>query len=59
MTSIRTEYRQKRTALLKESILLLLDMLTLDKQELEKVHLTFFKNLKKAIEQRHFNRNYS
>jgi hypothetical protein len=54
MVSIRTQYRQKRIELIKECIMLLVDMLTLDKQQLEATKLPFFKKLKKTIENRKF-----
>lgn len=50
MVSVRTQYRQKRIQLIKECIILLLDMLTLEKQQLETIKLPFFKKLKKTIE---------
>ena len=52
MTSIRTQYRQKRVELIKDCIMLLVNMLTLEKKELEKIPLPFFKNVKKFLELR-------
>ena len=49
MTSTRTQYRQKRIQLIKDSIALLLDMLTMEKKELEKIHISKFKKIKKEI----------
>jgi len=49
MTSTRTEYRQKRIELIKENILLLCDMLTMNKQDLEKISLVSFKKLSKML----------
>ena len=57
MPSTRTQYRQKRVQLIKDCILLLTDMLTLDKQQLEATKLPFFKKLKKTIENRRFEGN--
>jgi hypothetical protein len=56
MVSIRTAYREKRKEMLKECIILLIDMLGIEKQALEKVKLPFFKRLKKTIETRSFER---
>lgn len=50
MTSTRTEYRLKRQQLIKDSIMLLMDMLTLEKKELEKIPTPFFNQLKKSLE---------
>jgi len=41
MTSIRTQYRLKRVELIKDCIMLLVNMLTLEKKELEKSFNTF------------------
>ncbi len=59
MPSVRTEYRRKRVSLVKDCIVLLLDMLSMEKQTLEKVKLPFFKKLKKTIENREFEKTYS
>jgi hypothetical protein len=50
MTSTRTKYRQKRVELIKECIMLLVNMLTLEKKELEKIPTPFFKQIQKALE---------
>jgi hypothetical protein len=52
MVSTRTKYRQKRIELIKECIMILTDMLTWEKKELEKIPLPFFKMMKKALEKR-------
>ena len=49
MTSIRTTYRNKRIELIKENILLLCDILTMNKQDLEKISLVSFKKLNKLL----------
>jgi len=49
MTSVRTQYRNKRIELIKENILLLSDMLTMNKQDLEKISLVSFKKLSKLL----------
>jgi putative protein kinase ArgK-like GTPase of G3E family len=49
MTSVRTTYRNKRIELIKENILLLSDMLTMNKQDLEKISLVSFKKLSKLL----------
>jgi len=46
MVSVRTQYRQKRIESIKECIMLLANMLTLEKKELEKIPLPFFKRIK-------------
>ena len=55
--SSRTEYRKKRVQLIKECIALLIEMLTWSKQDQEKIHLPFFKKLKRSIEIQHFEEN--
>jgi hypothetical protein len=50
MTSTRTLYRQKRIELIKEIIMLLLNMLTLEKKELEKIPLPKLKQVKKLLQ---------
>ena len=49
MTSIRTEYRNKRIELIKENIMLLCNMLLMDKQQLEKIPLISYKKLSKLL----------
>ena len=49
MTSIRTEYRNKRIELVKENIMLLCNMLLMDKQQLEQIPLVSLKNLNKLL----------
>ena len=49
MTSIRTQYRNKRIDLIKDNILLLCDMLTMNKQDIEKISLVNFKKLSKLL----------
>jgi len=50
MVSTRTQYRQKRKELIIECITLLARMLTLKDKELEKIHISKFKKLKKSLE---------
>lgn len=52
--STRTQYRQKRIQLVKDSITLLVELLTLEKRYIESIKLPFFKKLKSSIEQRRF-----
>lgn len=54
MVSIRTQYRQKRVELIRQILNLFLDMLLLNKKELETIPLPFFKKLKKTVENRGF-----
>jgi hypothetical protein len=49
MTSTRTQYRQKRKDLIIECITLLARMLTLKDKDLEKIHISKFKNLRKQL----------
>jgi len=49
MTSTRTQYRQKRKQLIIECITLLAKMLTMKDKDLEKIHISKFKKLKKEI----------
>jgi hypothetical protein len=49
MTSVRTQYRNKRIELVRENILLLCDMLIMNKQDLEKISLISFKKLSKLL----------
>jgi len=49
MTSIRTEYRNKRIELVKENIMLLCNMLLMDKQQLEQIPLVSLKNLNRLL----------
>lgn len=51
MTSIRTQYRQKRKDLIIECITLLARMLTMKDKDLEKIHISKFKNLRKGLEE--------
>jgi len=44
--SIRTEYRRKRIKIIKDCILLLIEMLLLPLSKLEKIPLVFFKKIK-------------
>jgi hypothetical protein len=46
MVSTRTKYRQKRIELIKECIMILADMLTWEKKELEKIPLPKLKQMK-------------
>lgn len=59
VVSSRTTYRLKRIQYIREIVVLLLDMMLLDKKELEKVPIPFFKKLKKAVELRQFEKIYS
>jgi hypothetical protein len=52
--SSRTNYRKKRLELIKECIYELIDLSYLSKKDLEKIHLKFFKKLKKTIKDRYF-----
>jgi hypothetical protein len=49
MTSVRTQYRNKRIELIRENILLLCDMLTMNKQDIEKISLISYKKLSKLL----------
>jgi hypothetical protein len=49
MTSVRTQYRNKRIELIRENILLLCDMLTMNKQDLERIPLVSLKNLNRLL----------
>jgi hypothetical protein len=51
MTSIRTQYRQKRKELIIECITLLAKMLTLKDKDLEKTHISKFKALERQLEE--------
>ena len=48
--NIRTEYRYKRIALIREIINLLITMLLFSKYKIEDIPLDFFKKVKKNIE---------
>lgn len=50
MVSTRTIYRRKRVEIIKEIVLILISLLTLEKQQLEIIPLVFFKRIKKEIE---------
>ena len=47
--SVRTEYRERRVKLIRSTIALLIEMLLIPKQKLEKIPLSFFKNLKNSV----------
>jgi len=49
MTSIRTQYRQKRKELIIECITLLAKMLTMKDKDLEKIHISKFKKMEREI----------
>jgi len=49
MTSTRTQYRQKRVELIKDCIMLLVNMLTMEKKELEKIPTPYFNQVKKIL----------
>jgi hypothetical protein len=55
--SSRTTYRKKRVELVKSCINLLVDMLTLSKQDLEKIKIPFFKKLHRTLQNRTFEEN--
>jgi len=50
MSSIQTEYRKKRIALVKGMLLLLIDLAQLKKKELEKIPLPKLKQIAREIE---------
>jgi hypothetical protein len=50
----RTGYRNLRIKIILNCISLLCNMLILNKLELEKIHLAYFKNLEKIIQNRRF-----
>lgn len=51
MVSVRTKYRQKRIELITDSIKDLANLLLLNKKSLERIHIKYFKSVKKAIEE--------
>lgn len=51
MVSIQTEYRKKRTDLVKGMLLSLIDLTQMKKKELEKIPLPKLKQLSKDIEE--------
>jgi hypothetical protein len=52
--SSRTEYRKMRRQLIKDSVMLLVDMLDMKEKDLEAIKIPFFKKLHKTIENRSF-----
>jgi len=51
MVSVRTKYRLKRIMLIGDSITLLARTLIVQKRVLERVHLKYFKQVKKSVDE--------